>query len=202
MVRGGGGTNRLHHQDYRRNHRCGRWHSVCQLDTGGQHRNRGRTDLVLNAVTGAIDGEVSYVIDREGTTGCVWVGSSGAAKRTLRFTNTGTCTVSAHAVRIGYGIWSSPSYAINVEAGTQSVTWGSFSGDLVVGGARKAPSAASDLDGATVSYALKSGSAVNCDLRNAGTGEVEAKAVDVSTTKTCTIIGTATRDGLHRCCQR
>ena len=86
-------------------------------------------------------------------------------------------------------------YSFTVGLGTQSVTWGSFSGNLVVGGARKAPSAAGNLNGATVSYALKTGSAANCDLRNAGTGEVEAKAVDVSTTKTCTIIGTATRTG-------
>ena len=42
---------------------------------------------------------------------------------------------------------------------------------------------------------LKAGSEANCSLTNANTGQVEAIAVDLSSTKTCTIVGIASRTG-------
>ena len=168
-----------------------RWSPATAAAVGGE--------LVLDAVVGAPGGAViTYAVKNAGTTGCTFKGTSGADVRTLLFTGVGTCTVTASARLTGYTPWTSSDVAINVLAGSLgNIVWGSFSGTLEVGGSRKAPLGATGtgLAGATVTYTLKDGSQANCDLINANTGEVEAKAVDLSSTKKCTIVGTATRTG-------
>ena len=156
-------------------------------------------ELLLDAVTGApASAVIAYAVKNAGTTGCSFKGSSGADVRTLVFTGTGVCTVTASVSLTGYNPWTSSDVEVNVSAGALgNISWGRFTGTLKVGGARKIPSSASGtgLSGATVSYTLKAGSQANCTLTDANTGEVEAKVVDLTTTKTCTIVGTAARTG-------
>ena len=156
-------------------------------------------ELVLDAVSGVLaSAEIAYTVKNAGTTGCAFKGTGGADVRTLTFSSVGTCTVTASVSLTGYRDWTSPDHAITVAAGALgNVTWGNFSGTLVVGGGRKAPSAptGSGANGAIILYKLKSGSDTNCELTNANTGEVTAKAVDLTTTKTCTVVGTASKNG-------
>ena len=51
------------------------------------------------------------------------------------------------------------------------------------------------LAGANVGHSLKAGSSTNCDLRDPGTGEVEAKAVANPGSKSCTLVVTVSRTG-------
>ena len=95
-------------------------------------------------------------------------------------------------------IKTSGDISINLKKGTLgTITWGSFAGTLPVGGASASPSVptGAGASGANISYALKAGSAVNYELVTVSTGEVRAKAVSLATTKTCTLIGTASRTG-------
>ena len=146
--------------------------------------------LTLTALSVSNGETVTYHIGSN-TAGCTVSG------RVVSFTGTGSCQVTARSTRDHYNVWNSSAVTITVNAGTQSsITWGTFSGSLVVGGSTVTPSAAggtgaSEAD--SITYALKSGSETNCDLVTASSGEVRAKAVDLSSTKTCTIVGTATR---------
>ena len=93
-----------------------------------------------------------------------------------------------------YNVSNTVTDTISITSGSNSgITWGSFSGTLVVGGAAKAPSAASGTGGTTFSYAVKTPS--TCTLDDSATGEVSAKAVDLTTTQVCTVTGTAERSG-------
>ena len=157
-------------------------------------------ELTLDSVSGApVDAVIEYAVKNAGTTGCAFKGNSGTDERKLIFATAGTCTVTASASLAGYENWISSDHAITVlEGALGNITWGSFTGTLEVGGSAKAPSAATGTGltgGATVEYALKSGSEANCKLTDDDTGEVTAKAVDLSSTKTCTVVGTASRDG-------
>ena len=156
------------------------------------------TDLVLNAVSGVPDGtEITYGIKNPGSTGCAYKGSSGANARTLTFGDVGTCIVTAFATFKGYAPSTTERY-INVSPGTLgAVTWGSFTGNLKIGGTRKTPATVTGagLAQATVEYSIKPGSEANCHLSNANTGEVEARAVALPTGKICTVVGRAIRVG-------
>ena len=136
---------------------------------------------------------VTYHIAAGGNTaGCTVSGS------VVSFTGTGSCRVSARSTRDHYNVWNSAAVTITVNPGTQgTINWGGFTGNLVVGGAAKAPDAATGagVSDASITYALKSGSEANCSLVAASTGEVRAIAVDLTSTQTCTIVGTATRTG-------
>ena len=90
-------------------------------------------------------------------------------------------------------------YRFTVQTGTlPTISWGSFQGGgLRVGGSSRTPTVPTGVTGATFTYSLKQGSATNCTLEDTATGEVSAKAVDLSTTKTCTVIGTVSKSGYH-----
>ena len=141
---------------------------------------------------------VNYALKQGSATNCDLVTPATGAVRAKAVDLTGgtvTCTIIGTASKAGYTPATSGDISIDLSPGSQSITWGSFSGDLVVGGEAKAPGAATGTAGATITYALKQGSATNCDLVNANTGVVRARAVDLSSTQTCTIVGTATRTG-------
>ena len=162
------------------------WSQSAASATFGTNSNQ----LTLTALSVANGETVTYHIGSN-TAGCTVSG------RVVSFTSTGSCQVTARSTRDHYNVWNSPAVTITVNAGTQSsITWGTFPGSLVVGGSTATPSVAggtgaSEAD--SITYALKSGSETNCDLVTASSGEVRAKAVDLSSTKTCTIVGTATR---------
>ena len=151
--------------------------------------------------TGAKAAGISYALKSGSEANCELVSAATGEVRAkeVATTPTKTCTIVGTASRTGYTS-KTDDISIDLSIGTQgTINWGSFSGTLQVGGGRKIPSAPSGagVSGATISYALKAGSATNCSLTNTSTGQVEAIAVDLSSTKTCTIIGTATRTGLH-----
>ena len=89
-------------------------------------------------------------------------------------------------------------YIFNVRKGTLPITWGNFgSNTLKVGGSTQTPGTAAitGISDATIAYALKVGES-DCTLVTAGTGEVRAVAVDLTGgTVSCTIVGTASKDG-------
>ena len=104
----------------------------------------------------------------------------------------------ALTVTVSKSGFESQSYEISIplQAGDLgSITWGDFAAEarLVVGGERVIPTA-TVLSGAQVGYTVTS--AANCDLVNGETGEVRAKAVDLSgATQTCTVEITVSRLG-------
>ena len=77
-----------------------------------------------------------------------------------------------------------------------AVTWGDFANgvNLVVGGGSVAP-ATTTHTGATVTYALTEESDDYCTLLDSTTGEVEAKAVNVTASSVCTLEITASKIG-------
>ena len=162
------------------------WGQSAASATFGTNSNQ----LTLTALSVSNGETVTYHIGSN-TAGCTVSG------RVVSFTGTGSCQVTARSTRDHYNVWNSSAVTITVNAGTQSsITWGTFSGSLVVGGSTVTPSAAAGTgvsEADSITYALKSGSETNCDLVTASSGEVRAKAVDLSSTKTCTIVGTATR---------
>ena len=150
--------------------------------------------------TGARAATISYALKAGSATNCdlVTAATGEVRAKAVDLSSTKTCTIIGTATRTGYTSKTSGDISITLRKGTQgTITWGSFAGTLEVGGAAKGPSAptGAGASGATISYALKAGSATNCDLVTAATGEVRAKAVSLSSTKTCTIKGTATRTG-------
>ena len=110
----------------------------------------------------------------------------------------GSCQIKLVLSKTGYTNLEH-TYTFDVNVGTlATINWGAFQGGtLQVGGSNRNPTAptGAGASGADISYALKSGSEANCDLVTAATGVVRAKAVDLSSNKTCTLIGTASRDG-------
>ena len=151
------------------------------------------------ATTSATGATIAYAL-KAGNTNCTLVNANtGQVRaRAVDLSSTKKCTIVGTATRTGYNDKTSGDISINLSAGTQgAVSWGAFSGTLKVGGANKAPTAATGagVSAATITYALKSGSEANCTLTNANTGAVSALAVDLSSTKTCIVIGTATRTG-------
>ena len=155
------------------------------------------TDVVLPVLSGFPDGTQTAHILEPGGTGCHFRGVGGIHARTLGFDNTGTCKVTLEVSLKGYTTYSQ-AHTITVSAGVLgAIAWGNFNGTLAVAGESRTPTAptGAGVAGATISYALKAGSGTNCTLANAGTGQVTARAVDLTTTKTCTIIGTAARTG-------
>ena len=114
----------------------------------------------------------------------------------LTFTRPGSCPVKIVASAPGYGSRTITHTVVIGEGQQGQMNWGSFRGTLKVGNTTgKTPTGVSGagVSDATVTYALKSGSESNCELGSASTGQVMAKQVDLSTSKTCTVIGTARR---------
>ena len=151
------------------------------------------------ATTSATGATITYAL-KAGNTNCTLVNANTGQVRALAvdLSSTKTCTIVGTAVRTGYNDETGGDISIDLAPGSQgTITWGTFSGTLQVGGADKAPEAATGagVSAATITYALKSGSEANCRLVNANTGAVSALAVDLSSTKTCTVIGTARRTG-------
>ena len=77
-----------------------------------------------------------------------------------------------------------------------TITWGDFSGGatLVVGGETVTPDETTHAS-ADIAYAVTDGTAANCELVDAATGEVAAKAVDVTGSTLCTLEITASALG-------
>ena len=151
------------------------------------------------ATTSATGATITYAL-KAGNTNCTLENAATGEVSALAvdFSSTKTCTIVGTATRTGYNDETSGDISINLTEGTQgTITWGSFSGTLSVGGGVKSPSAptGAGAGSATITYALKAGSSSNCSLTDANAGSVSALAVDLSSTKTCTIIGTATRTG-------
>ena len=82
-----------------------------------------------------------------------------------------------------------------------TITWGTFSSTLEVGGDAKKPSAPTGAGitnhSPTIGYGLKNNDATNCSLDTPADGTVSAKAVDLSSTKKCILIGTASKAGYN-----
>ena len=99
-----------------------------------------------------------------------------------------TCDLTVTVSKTGY---TSQTHDISIplEIGSLgSITWGEFPGstNLVVGGATVTPDTTTVAD-ATLTYAVVSSTAANCELIDEGTGEVLAKAVDLTSTQQCTL---------------
>ena len=84
-----------------------------------------------------------------------------------------------------------------------TITWGTFSSTLEVGGDAKKPSAptgegiTNHSPSPTIGYGLKNNDATNCSLDTPADGTVSAKAVSLSSTKKCILIGTASKAGYN-----
>ena len=76
------------------------------------------------------------------------------------------------------------------------ITWGTFTGNLVIAGARKTPSAPQLTEGSvTITYAQTTETTANCTLHDTGTGEVSASNVDLSGSPVCTLKVTVSKTG-------
>ena len=77
------------------------------------------TSLALTAVSGTAGSDtIVYSVTDADTTGCAFGSGNATAKRTLSFTNTGTCKVKATVAREHYTTWDSGEKSITVGAGT------------------------------------------------------------------------------------
>ena len=133
------------------------------------------TNLALTAVdTGSLSGvTVTYSVEDAGDTGCTLSGI-----RTLAFTGTGVCMVTATASKTHYEDWGRE-HVIRVRPTAITVTPEPFTAGatLQVGGDTKIPAAPSlTPSDATASWQLVRGER-DCELVSAQTGEVRAKAV-------------------------
>ena len=107
-----------------------------------------------------------------------------------------TCDLTVTVSKTGYAS-QTHSISIPLQIGTLgSIAWGEFPSDtnLVVGGATVTPEATT-LAGATLTYAVVSSTAANCELVSEGTGEVLAKEVDLTSTRQCTLEITLNKPG-------
>ena len=148
---------------------------VLPLDWSPQRWGRVGSNLDLNALTYGGTGSVAitYSVSDAGDTGCTLSGT-----RTLAFTGTGVCIVTATASKTHYADWSRD-HAIRVRPIAITITPGPFTAGatLQVGGDTKTPAAYSATpNDATVSWQLVRGER-DCELVSAQTGEVRARAV-------------------------
>ena len=165
----------------------------------------GGNSATPTAVSGAgtMGATITYALKAGSETNCELVNDTTGAVRAKEVTTspTKTCTIIGTASRTGYTSITSSDISIDLSIGTlAAINWGSFSGTLEVGGSTATPGAptgagTTGAKAAGISYALKSGSEANCELISAATGEVRAKEVATTPTKTCTIVGTASRTG-------
>ena len=76
------------------------------------------------------------------------------------------------------------------------ISWGTFAGNLVIGGASKTPSVPQLTEGGvTITYAQTTETSANCTLQDTGTGEVSAGNVDMSASPVCTLSVTVSKTG-------
>ena len=150
---------------------------VLPLDWNPQRWGRVGTNLDLTAVEdGGLSGvTVTYSVSDTGDTGCTLSGT-----RTLAFTGTGVCIVTATVGKTHYRDWSRD-HAIRVRPAAITVTPGEFTvGEtLQVGDSSpKNPAAYSGLSpsDATASWQLVRGE-WDCELVSSTTGAVRARAV-------------------------
>ena len=150
---------------------------VLPLAWNPQRWGRVGTNLELDALTYGGTGSVvtTYSVENAGDTGCTLSGT-----RTLAFTGTGVCIVTATAEKTHYVDWSRE-HIIRVRPTVITVTPGAFTvGEtLQVGDSSpKNPAAYSGLNpaDATASWQLVRGEK-DCELVNAQTGSVRAGAV-------------------------
>ena len=119
--------------------------------------------------------------------------------REVDITSPKTCTIVGRATLTGFADISSGNISIDLGVGTLgAIVWGDFGSDtLQVAGVSRTPGnpTGAGVSGAAITYQLKSGSETNCELVSETTGEVRAKVVNLGSTKTCTLIGTARRTG-------
>ena len=149
---------------------------VLPLDWNPQRWGRVGSNLDLNALTYGGTGSVAitYSVENAGDTGCTLSGT-----RTLAFTGTGVCIVTATARKTHYADWSRE-HVIRVRPTAITVTPDPFStGETLQVGdsAPKAPAGHSVTPSdATVTWRLVRGER-DCELLNPQTGAVRAKAV-------------------------
>ena len=156
----------------------------------------GGSALAISGSAPERQGAINYKVKSSSTSYCSVHTTTGAVTAKVAGANQ-NCTIRAwYLGNANYNASPEVDIAtIAVNEGTLgSVSWGSFTGTLKVGSGQKTPSTTS-LAGATVRYALKSGSAANCHLRSTSTGAVEAKAVASPASKTCTIVATVSKTG-------
>ena len=149
---------------------------VLPLNWNPQRWGRVGANLALTAVdTGSLSGvTVAYSVEDAGDTGCTF-----SATRTLVFTGTGVCVVTATASKTHYADWNRE-HVIRVRPTAITVTPDPFSAGetLQVGdSAPKAPAGHSVTPtDATIVWQLVRGEQ-DCELVSATTGAVRAKAV-------------------------
>ena len=151
--------------------------------------------LVLESVVGA-QGTDTVTYSRVSGS-CAFGSGSDEAERTLSFTDNVPCLVKATVSRTGYVTWDSGNVTIEVTDGSVSVVFGTdgggFVGSLVIGGDSVAPIIPANYTLGT--FSLVSGSEQYCILNDSATGEVEAKAVDFTTSPSCQVSVVISRTG-------
>ena len=154
---------------------------ILSLGWNPQRWGRVGSNLVLYALTYGGTGSVviTYSVSDAGDTGCTFSGTSDPAARTLIFTGTGVCIVTATGSKTHYADWSRE-HIIRVRPAAITVTPDPFSAGetLQVGdSAPKAPAGHSVTPSdATVTWQLVRGER-DCELVSTTTGAVRAKAV-------------------------
>ncbi len=150
---------------------------------------------------GGQEGDIEYRVLSTTSTIC----SVDSATGTVTALLDGTCTIEARWSGVDGEYNASPyatmqSFTIG-KASIAGASWGSFSGNLKVGGATATPSASTfTTAGVGVSYAIKSGN-TNCALESGGTttGEVRANAVAITpgTPVYCVVVISAAKAGYN-----
>ena len=150
---------------------------VLRLDWNPQRWGRVGGDLVLPAVNdGGMSGVTTvYSVQSAGDTGCSFSGT-----RTLSFTGTGVCVVTATGSKAHYGDWIRE-HAVRVRPAAITVTPGEFAAGEVLKVGEDTPKVPGAHSGLTPSDAIASWQLVrgerDCELVNAQTGAVRARAV-------------------------
>ena len=158
----------------------------------------GGNSVTPSAPTGMVNGStIGYVITDATAANCDFESggenTGEVSALAVDISTSPRCELTVTVSKSGYTTQTT-TISIPLSAGTLSISWGSFDGNLVVNGGSKTPSATTS-SGATVDYTLKSGSENYCQLNNRSTGEVEALVVDVSDSPDCVIVASVTRVG-------
>ena len=150
---------------------------------------------------GGQEGDIEYRVLSSTSSICRVDSTTGTVTALLD----GNCTIEARWSGVD-GEYNASPYAtmqtITIgKASIAGVSWGSFSGNLKVGGATATPSASTfTTAGVGVSYAIKSGN-TNCALESGGTttGEVRANSVNITpgTPVYCVVVISAAKAGYN-----
>ena len=138
---------------------------------------------------------VSYVVTDKGATNCRFKGTSGAAERTLEFSDSGTCKVEATSVLTGHKPWSKE-VSVTVGKATQSsVTWTPTTSGALLGTAFLLDAVSGFDASANVAYVVSDKGTTDCRFK--GTSGDAERTLEFSDVGTCKVTATSVLTGYN-----